>query len=63
MSEQGDRSSPEGSSDRADDATQATMPRWDSEELLCGGRETIIVHGEDEYRLRQTRNNKLILYK
>ena len=34
-----------------------------SEELLQGARELLIRHGEDVYRLRVTRNGKLILQK
>ena len=34
-----------------------------SEELFRGGRELQIVHGAEIYRLRVTRNNKLILQK
>lgn len=35
----------------------------DSRTLLRGGRELVIVHGEHEYRLRLTQNDKLILTK
>ena len=34
-----------------------------SEELLQGAREILIAHGEETYRLRLTRNGKLILHK
>jgi hemin uptake protein HemP len=34
-----------------------------SEELLRGGREILIQHASDVYRLRITRNGKLILTK
>lgn len=34
-----------------------------SADLLAGGREAVIVHGQDEYRLRVTGNGKLILTK
>lgn len=37
--------------------------RLSSAELLAGGREAVIVHGQDEYRLRLTSNGKLILTK
>ncbi len=33
------------------------------EDLLCGGRELIIEHRVEEYRLRMTSNSKLILTK
>lgn len=36
---------------------------WQSEQLLCGDREILIVHGEETYRLRHTCNGKLILQK
>ncbi len=46
---------------------QPTAPRdlrrLHSTELLAGGREAVIVHGQDEYRLRVTSNGKLILTK
>jgi len=35
----------------------------DSDELLRGGREVLIRHGDEVYRLRHTRNDKLILTK
>lgn len=34
-----------------------------SHDLLRGGRELVILHGEHEYRLRLTQNDKLILTK
>jgi hemin uptake protein HemP len=37
--------------------------RIDSRELFAGEREIIIAHGEDNYRLRLTSQNKLILTK
>ncbi|HOX71855.1 hemin uptake protein HemP [Dokdonella sp.] len=37
--------------------------RIDSADLLRGGRELLIAHAGEEYRLRLTRNNKLILTK
>lgn len=40
-----------------------TPPRIDSRELLRGGREVVIVHGGEEYRLRHTSQGKLILTK
>lgn len=33
------------------------------EEILGGAREAVILHGHEEYRLRLTRNGKLILTK
>ena len=38
-------------------------PEWTSTELLAGTSEAIIVHAGEVYRLRCTRNNKLILTK
>nr|WP_246372946.1 hemin uptake protein HemP [Lysobacter spongiae] len=35
----------------------------DSDALLRGGREVLIQHGGEVYRLRHTRNDKLILTK
>ena len=40
-----------------------TMPVLDSRLLLNGGREVLIRHGDECYRLRHTRNDKLILTK
>lgn len=34
-----------------------------SEELFSGQREVLIAHGQEVYRLRLTRSNKLILHK
>lgn len=36
---------------------------FQSEELFSGHREVLIAHGEQVYRLRLTRANKLILHK
>ncbi len=48
-----------GDADRAE-----TSPRqWTSQELLGEHAEAIIVHAGETYRLRRTRNNKLILHK
>ena len=38
-------------------------PRIDSRQLLQGGKEVVIVHGGEEYRLRLTAAGKLILTK
>ncbi len=40
-----------------------SLKRIDSERLLAGGRELVIAHAGQEYRLRLTRNDKLILTK
>lgn len=49
----------------ADEAaeTPAVTPHWHSEELLKGTKEVLIQHGTETYRLRLTRQGKLILYK
>jgi len=45
--------------DRAD-----VSPRqWTSQELLGDHAEAIILHAGETYRLRRTRNNRLILHK
>ena len=41
----------------------ATTASVDSRHLLAGARELLIRHGAEEYRLRLTRNDKLILTK
>lgn len=41
----------------------AKAPHIDSHRLLSGGRELVIEHAGQEYRLRLTRNDKLILTK
>lgn len=43
--------------------TAARAPRIDSHRLLSSGRELVIDHAGQEYRLRLTRNYKLILTK
>lgn len=42
---------------------EPSMPIFDSVRLLQGGREILIRHGDECYRLRHTRNDKLILTK
>lgn len=39
------------------------LPRISSDELFRGGREVKLFHGCEEYRLRITKNQKLILTK
>jgi hemin uptake protein HemP len=46
----------------AEPATR-TPPRFDSHALLRGQREILIEHAGEVYRLRHTRNDKLILTK
>jgi hemin uptake protein HemP len=43
--------------------SRPALPRVESLHLLAGGRELVIQHGAEEYRLRLTRNDKLILTK
>jgi hemin uptake protein HemP len=45
------------------DSTNTSPQRWSSEKLLQGHPEAIIVHEGEVYRLRCTRNNKLIPHK
>lgn len=49
------------SNQRAQD--DAAHPIMDSQSLLNGQRECLIHHGDVVYRLRHTRNDKLILTK
>lgn len=44
-------------------ADQAKQAEFDSRELMRGGREVLIRHAGQVYRLRHTRNDKLILVK
>jgi hemin uptake protein HemP len=48
---------------RSPSAAAKDSPSIDSRDLLRGAREIVIVHGEQEYRLRHTQNDKLILTK
>jgi hemin uptake protein HemP len=41
----------------------ATPGQLDTEVLFAGGSEVVIAHGAEVYRLRLTRQNKLILTK
>lgn len=44
-------------------ASAQAAPTLDSKTLLQGGNEVRILHGAEVYRLRHTRNDKLILTK
>lgn len=44
-------------------SAESAVPVFDSVGLLQGGREIMIRHGSECYRLRHTRNDKLILTK
>jgi hemin uptake protein HemP len=48
---------------RTTPASAPSTQRIDSHRLLAGGRELVIDHAGQEYRLRLTRNDKLILTK
>ena len=50
-------------SNRAAPSPPQNARRIDSHRLLAGGRELVIDHAGQEYRLRLTRNDKLILTK
>jgi len=52
---------PEGAGSNSSESP--SLPAITSHELLRGGREIRIHHGEDTYLLRVTRNGKLILTK
>ncbi|RYD16091.1 MAG: hemin uptake protein HemP [Lysobacteraceae bacterium] len=49
--------------DHAPPAPRLETPSVDSRRLLGGARELLIRHGTEAYRLRLTRNDKLILTK
>jgi hemin uptake protein HemP len=44
-------------------APRPPVRRLDVKELLAGGREIVLLHAREEYRLRLTSNGKLILTK
>jgi hemin uptake protein HemP len=44
-------------------SAEPSLPQWTVQQLLKGGKEAIIVHGDARYRLRLTRSGKLILFK
>jgi hemin uptake protein HemP len=44
-------------------AVTAATPRLDAADLFAAGREVIILHAGEQYRLRLTRQDKLILTK
>jgi len=44
-------------------SSSGTAPQWTSEQILKGHHEALIIHDGKTYRLRWTRNNKLILHK
>jgi hemin uptake protein HemP len=48
---------------RIQKASELEVPAVSSHELLAGGRQLIIYHGREQYRLLLTSSNKLILTK
>ena len=50
-------------SDRAPSRAPRVVARTSSAQLLAGSRELVIEHAGQEYHLRLTRNDKLILTK
>ena len=50
-------------SDEVVERPDSTTPMVDSRDLLKGGNEVVIRHGEERYRLRLTRQKRLILNK
>jgi hemin uptake protein HemP len=52
-----------GDSPLAPACSGGELRRFRSEDLLQGAREVFIQHGDELYRLRLTRQGKLILYK
>ena len=46
-----------------DDAASPTQKTYQFDDLSEGSAEVLIVHGDDCYRLRRTRNGKLLLNK
>lgn len=58
-----DRHAPERGDSPPPPLPQSALAMVSSRALLRGGRELIIRHGDTCYRLRHTRNDKLILTK
>lgn len=57
-------SPPDSDAPRPDEARPSEAPRIvDSAELLGSARELLIRHGNEVYRLRRTRHDRLILHK
>ncbi|MCI0359817.1 MAG: hemin uptake protein HemP [Planctomycetaceae bacterium] len=54
---------PQAAAESGQSPQPTTRDSWRSEELLGERTEVLIVHGNEVYRLRRTRQDKLILYK
>ena len=52
-----------GDGERSAAAKPTEHKMWLSDDIFCGEREVYIVHGQETYRLLQTKNGKLILQK
>lgn len=52
-----------GRSPEVNSINEVALRTLDSSQLLLGENEVLIRHGDDYYRLRLTRNGKLILQK
>ncbi|MBI85646.1 MAG: hemin uptake protein HemP [Planctomycetaceae bacterium] len=48
---------------RRDDNARQSPRIWNSEDLFGEENEVLILHGDEVYRLRRTRNERLILQK
>ena len=57
------RAVPSSTPTRLPSDESATLPTIESAELMRGGRELLIRHGQSTYRLRVTMSDKLILTK
>ena len=57
------RSSDASAPQRSPAAGSPPKAEFDSQDLMRGGREVLIRHGGQVYRLQHTRNDKLILVK
>lgn len=59
----GPRTAPSGDPVSVAYPSPANPPRINAETLLAGGRELVIIHQEEEYRLRITKKGRLLLTK
>ena len=63
MSDKPNQSAPQPPAAGTSQGARRSVPRVTTEVLLAGGRELVIQHRSEEYRLRLTSNGKLILTK